>query len=83
MTVSKSDFLKSLKDEQPYCYICGPNKGDKGTDIGFIVSRKLLESAMAAFAQSNGYSRVKLYWGRNIMNVDEGPITFDIAISIK
>lgn len=80
MTISKGQFLDSLYRESPYCVVSG--KGFS-KELGFITNSDKLISGIAAFAGEHNCRKVKVRWGRNIMNVDQGPIGFSITLSVK
>lgn len=83
MAISKEEFLSSLEKDNPYCYIMGPTNKDKGEGVGYINSQSKLMASIASLSATHNYKKVRVCWGRNIMNVDSGPITFDVNISIK
>lgn len=61
----------------------GPKNCDIGKDIGFINSPQKLKGHIARFASENNFEKVRVCWGHNIMNVDNGPISFDVVVSVK
>lgn len=80
MTVSKSQFLWTVYNKKPFCVLTG--KGFS-KNVGFIGNVNKLKAEIATFATEHDCKRVRVYYGRNIMNVDEGPIGFSVKVEIN
>lgn len=80
MTISKRQFLRSVNRGDSYCVLTG--KGFS-KNVGFVGSENKLKAEIATFATEHDCKHVRVYYGKNIMNVDEGPIGFSVKVEIN
>lgn len=57
--------------------------GGCSEDLGFTTRKKDLFAGIAAFAAKNGVDEVRVFTGRNIMNVDGPSAKFKVTVKVE